>query len=137
MTKQTMGDKICALRKEKGLTQKELADRMNVTDKAVSKWERNISCPDISSIPTLAEILGVSADELLNAAPGEENENHTKAEWERLIDLILKAVPMAMGVALVVTSFLGEVTPSSGFSMAGIGLFCLGLQALRSPKNNG
>ena len=51
MIKQTMGDKICALRKEKGLTQKELADQMNVTDKAVSKWERNISCPDISSIP--------------------------------------------------------------------------------------
>ena len=69
MIKQTMGDKICALRKEKRLTQKELADQMNVTDKAVSKWERNISCPDISSIPTLAEILGVSADELLNAAP--------------------------------------------------------------------
>ena len=132
MTKQTMGDKICALRKEKGLTQKELAEKMNVTDKAVSKWERNISCPDISSVPALAEILGVSADELLNAAPKEENNDHAKGEWDRLIDLILKAVPMAMGVALVVTSFLGEVTPSSGFSMAGIGLFCLGLERLRS-----
>lgn len=137
MITQTMGDKICTLRKEKGLTQKELADQMNVTDKAVSKWERNISCPDISSIPTLAGILGVSADELLNAAPKEKNGDHAKEERNRVIDLILKAVPMAMGVALIVTSFLGEMTPASGFSMAGIGLFCLGLQALRSPKNNG
>ena len=37
------------LRKEKSMTQSELAERMNVTDKAVSKWERNISCPDINS----------------------------------------------------------------------------------------
>ncbi|MGM9567811.1 MAG: helix-turn-helix domain-containing protein [Clostridia bacterium] len=132
MTNPSMGHRISALRKEKGLTQKELAEKMNVTDKAVSKWERNISCPDINSIPTLAGILGVSTDELLNAAAEGEKEDHKRDERNRIINLILKAVPLAMGVALVVTSVLGELTLSSGFSMAGIGLCCLGLERLHS-----
>ena len=61
----TFGTTIAELRKEKGLTQLELANMMNVTDKAVSKWERDISYPDTASIPRLAEILGVSVDDLL------------------------------------------------------------------------
>ena len=58
MTKQTFGATISALRKEKGLTQLELARQMGVTDKAVSKWERNLSFPDVASLPKLAEVLG-------------------------------------------------------------------------------
>ena len=54
----TMGTIISEARKEKNLTQADLATAMNVTDKAVSKWERDIACPDINSIPKLAEILG-------------------------------------------------------------------------------
>lgn len=49
------------------MTQNDLAEKMNVTDKAVSKWERNLSCPDVNSIPKLAKILGISVEELLNA----------------------------------------------------------------------
>lgn len=45
---------------------------MYVTNKAVSKWERNISCPDINSIPKLAEILGATVEELLNAPNKQE-----------------------------------------------------------------
>ena len=63
--KQTLGQLIAALRKEKGMTQAELAGQMGVTDKAVSKWERDLSCPDVSSLPLLAEVLGVSLDELM------------------------------------------------------------------------
>lgn len=48
------------------MTQSDLAKKMNVTDKAISKWERNLSCPDINSIPQLAESLDVSVEELLN-----------------------------------------------------------------------
>lgn len=51
MKKQTLGEMIAALRKEQGLTQAALAEKMNVTDKAVSKWERDLSCPDINSLP--------------------------------------------------------------------------------------
>ena len=61
----TMGMLIASLRKAQGMTQAELAERMQVTDKAVSKWERDLSCPDIHSLPKLAEVLQVSAEELL------------------------------------------------------------------------
>ena len=62
MKENTMGTMIAALRKEKGMTQLELAKELGVTDKAVSKWERDLSCPDISSIPKLAQVLGVSVE---------------------------------------------------------------------------
>ena len=61
----TMGMVITSLRKAQGMTQAELAEKMQVTDKAVSKWERDLSCPDIQSLPRLAEILEVSVEELM------------------------------------------------------------------------
>ena len=60
-----MADFIATLRKEKGLTQKELAEQLGVTDKAVSKWERGLNCPDIALLTDLASILDVTANELL------------------------------------------------------------------------
>ena len=48
MNNQSMGDMISTLRKEKGMTQKDLADRLSITDKAVSKWERGLAVPDVS-----------------------------------------------------------------------------------------
>ena len=71
--KKTLGMMIAELRKEKGMTQLELAEKMGVTDKAVSKWERDLSCPDINSLPNLAEILGVSVDELIQIKREVEN----------------------------------------------------------------
>lgn len=68
MTPEQMGRFICTLRKEQGLTQKALAGRLQITDKAVSKWERGISCPDISLLPALAAALGVTSNELLSGA---------------------------------------------------------------------
>ncbi|HBB29092.1 MAG TPA: hypothetical protein DC000_07570 [Clostridiales bacterium] len=64
-TKNT-GKKISQLRKEKNITQMELADLMGVSYQAVSNWERGNSMPDISKLPELAEILEVSIDDLLN-----------------------------------------------------------------------
>ena len=49
MKQQTLGMMITSLRKEQGMTQLELAEKMGVTDKAVSKWERDLSCPDVNS----------------------------------------------------------------------------------------
>lgn len=72
MSNKTLGEMISSLRKEKNMTQNDLAKKMNVTDKAVSKWERNLSCPDINSIPKLAEMLGTTVDELLNASTKQE-----------------------------------------------------------------
>ena len=130
MANRTMGETISTLRKEKGMTQKELADMLSITDKAVSKWERDIACPDTMTIPRLAEILGVSVEELMNAkaAPsaGRKGTGY-------LINTILKAVPIAMGVAVIVTSLLGELDRKSGFTMLGAGLACTGIYLM---KNN-
>ena len=65
MENQKIGNFIKELRKEKNLTQKELADKLLITDRAVSKWERGLSCPDISLLDDLSNILGVSVIELL------------------------------------------------------------------------
>lgn len=61
-----MAQFISDLRKEKKLTQKELAGQLGVTDKAVSKWERGLSYPDIALLSKLSQILGVTTNELLN-----------------------------------------------------------------------
>lgn len=65
MERKTIGSFIAALRKANGMTQKELADRLLVSDKAVSRWERDECTPDISLIPVIAELFGVTSDELL------------------------------------------------------------------------
>lgn len=70
MDNQRMGQFISELRKEKQMTQKELAEKLLITDKAVSKWERGLSCPDISLLPQIAELLGVTIGELLNGERG-------------------------------------------------------------------
>jgi transcriptional regulator with XRE-family HTH domain len=61
-----IGDFILTLRKAKNMTQKELAEKLNITDKAVSKWERGLGYPDITIVSKLADILDVTVNELLN-----------------------------------------------------------------------
>ena len=74
-----LGEKIAQLRKDKNMTQSELAEKMCITDKAVSKWERNLSSPDIRTIKKLAEVFDVSIEELMGeVAETAENENKTK-----------------------------------------------------------
>lgn len=65
MATNSMGEFICALRKSKGMTQQDIADRLHVSNKAVSRWERGECAPDLSLIPALAELLEVTCDELL------------------------------------------------------------------------
>jgi transcriptional regulator with XRE-family HTH domain len=131
MTNKTMGEIIASRRHELGMTQKDLADQLNLTDKAVSKWERDLACPDTATIPKLAELLELSVEELMGAkttaAP-----SHRGAEY--LVSLILKVVPLAMGVAVTVTAILGELDVKSGFVMIGIGLACIGIAQLKQPK---
>ena len=62
----TLGKRIAALRKEKGLKQDALAEILGVSPQAVSKWENDQTCPDIGLLPKLAELLEVSVDELLS-----------------------------------------------------------------------
>lgn len=63
--KKTLGERIAEKRKAKGLKQDELAEALGVSAQAVSKWENDISCPDIMTLPDLAQRLGCTVDELL------------------------------------------------------------------------
>lgn len=65
MEANTIGSFIAVLRKANGMTQKQLAERLCVSDKTVSRWERDETTPDLSLIPVIAEIFGVTTDELL------------------------------------------------------------------------
>lgn len=62
---ETIGSRIAKFRKEKNMTQEELANLLGVSSQAVSKWENDASCPDISLLPQLCQVLGITADELL------------------------------------------------------------------------
>ena len=62
----TLGKRIATLRKEKGIKQEELAQMLDISAQAVSKWENDLTCPDINALPKLAQILGVTVDELLS-----------------------------------------------------------------------
>ena len=96
---ETLGKRIAALRREKNLKQDDVAQALSVSPQAVSKWENDQTCPDISLLPQLAKLLGVSVDELLEGkkevAPvvtmvPEENRKELK-------DMILRVVVDSAG----------------------------------------
>ena len=128
MKKQSFGTMIAALRKERGMTQLELAEQMGVTDKAVSKWERDLSFPDVSSLPRLAEIFGISVDELMKGK--EQTGSQNTGEKAALVDVILKGIAAAMGIAVAVLTILKQLDTSAALGMLGIGLACLAISQL-------
>lgn len=65
MNCEKVGNLILTLRKEKHMTQRQLADLMNISDKTISKWERGLGCPDVSLLHSLSEILGVNIEKIL------------------------------------------------------------------------
>ena len=67
----TLGKRIMSLRKAAGMTQEQLAEKLGVSPQAVSKWENDVSCPDITAIPLIASIFGITSDELLGIKPPE------------------------------------------------------------------
>lgn len=123
MEQKSPGKMIAALRKQYGMTQLELAEKMGVTDKAVSKWERDLSCPDVNTLPRLAALFQVSVEELLQgqAAPHRRRGQEVAA----LLQTVLRAVALAMGVAVAVLTLLKEVEVPSALGMLGAGLACL------------
>ncbi|BCJ93889.1 XRE family transcriptional regulator [Anaerocolumna cellulosilytica] len=63
-----VGALLLGLRKEKGMTQKQVADKMNISDKTISKWERGLGCPDISLLSELSNIFEIDIEEILDGA---------------------------------------------------------------------
>ena len=73
-TTSTLGARIADLRKKKGYTQEEFSDMLGVSAQAVSKWENDLSCPDIMLIPQIASIFEITTDELLTGKKAEKEE---------------------------------------------------------------
>ena len=90
----TLGKRIAALRHKNQLTQDELAEKLGISSQAISKWENDQSCPDISSLPLLSKILGISTDELLTGKKEEDNRVRMLPENERknIDDMLLRIV---------------------------------------------
>ena len=127
MEKQTLGQKIAELRKAKNMTQLELANKLNITDKAVSKWERDISCPDINTFPKLAEIFGVSVDELLQA----NNAVSDSKENKDIVDLVLKAVPLGLGIGVAILTTFDQLPLKDAISLLAIAVVALSIRSFR------
>lgn len=123
----SLGKVIAELRKENNMTQMDLAERMCVTDKAVSKWERDISCPDIKTINKLAEIFNVDINILLNTKV-----NTKSIKTHSIINQILSSVAVAMGVACIVLLLINKVDIKDAILMLAIGLTSIGMYILKN-----
>ncbi len=131
----TFADIIVKLRKEKGYTQQDLADKLHITDKAVSKWERGLSYPDITSISTLANILDVDSSYLIDLCKSEENPYLNKKEdIKNIIQTVFKGIGLAMGVAVAVLNIMNQLAVRDSLIMLSIGLACLGISSISNEK---
>lgn len=105
---ETMGAIIAQLRKEKGMTQEQLANKLGISYQAVSKWETGISSPDISTLPLLAEIFGVNIDELFGREwKASEEVSNVGAEQENTEEENIK-LPWSDDDTLHVVLFVGH-----------------------------
>ncbi len=110
MASNSIGQFIAALRKANGMTQQEVADRLNVSNKAVSRWERDECSPDLSVIPALAELFGVTCDELLRGQRSRETEAperpapKTDRQLRYLISRTLSSFKTVSWIALAVAA---------------------------------
>jgi len=87
---ETIGSRISKYRKAKGMTQEDLAGKLGVSSQAVSKWENDISCPDISLLPQLSKVLGVTTDAILS---GKEDEvKILPAEQRKSLDELIMRI---------------------------------------------
>lgn len=120
MTKKSMGQFMAALRKANGMTQQEVADRLNVSNKAVSRWEREECAPDLSLIPAIAEMYGVTCDELLKGERIMEASKieNSEVKADKKVDRQLKAL-----VNRSLSSFKTLIWISLALSL--VGLICM------------
>ena len=102
---ENLNERIKCLRKDRGWTQLQLAEKLNVTDKAVSKWEVGETCPDITMLVPLAHALGVSVDELLSYTD-KEDEPKEKQKVVRINVLLIVIIGVLLLLEVVTLGFL-------------------------------
>ena len=151
-----MGGFIAALRKANGLTQRDLAEKLNVSDKAVSRWERDECAPDLMLIPAIAEIFDVTTDELLNGGrianldcaktePKKEKQVRAMANREltKFKSLAIVSIGLSiLGVILMFGIALGFIRPyiaicvASSCVLASIIVILIGSSKLHETENS-
>ncbi len=138
MEKKTIGKFISALRKANGMTQKELGEKLFVSDKTVSRWECDECTPELSLIPSIAEIFGITTDELLRGernnpdreAASEDVVNKQKAKSDKQFKLMLhsrkkKFTNLSLiSIGLTIVGLIAAMICNLGFSEGLLG-FCL------------
>lgn len=155
MDNQKFGQFILYLRKEKGWTQAELAGKLNITDKAISKWERGVGFPDIKMVEPIAEVFGVSILEIMRSERiGEQPipmEIATEAissvidfaAYQRKIERRNVLITTISFATVIMSVFLIDVMQWIGFIMVclpiimvGIGTYLIGLSIHRRKKKS-
>ena len=111
-----IGKFIAECRKEKGLTQRELADILGISDKTVSKWERGNGLPDVSLMLPLCNLLGISVNELLSGICLDQNSYQQKAE-ENFMSLIKEKQEAKKKIILEIVIGLGTILPAFAMYM--------------------
>ena len=153
MDNQKFGEFILSLRKEKSWTQLELAEKLNVTDKAVSKWERGVGFPDIKMIEPLAEVFDVSILEIMRSEKMSEQpipvENATEAitnvmdvvNFQRKIERRNILITITAFATIVMLLFLIDTMQWEGLVMIcfpiimlGTGVFLIGISVHRARQ---
>ena len=133
MEKKSIGQFIAVLRKANGMTQAQLAEKLNVSDKAVSRWERDENYPDLTLIPVIAEIFGVTSDEILRGEritkEDEENPEKAKKKTEKQLQTMYKGIIQSVSIQSIVwigVALLGLIIAmvcNLGFLRAHIGFY--------------
>lgn len=138
------GQLIAKLRKEKGLTQEQLGKQLNVSYQAVSKWENNLSEPDLETIEKLSEIFGISLTEFFGMASNQNKTQNINLEKENVKSIkksnifnTIKTKPwylaIILGICIIILSFCAFFTPnkyssSKIYSMVDPAVFCITAQ---------
>lgn len=145
MQENTLGERIAALRKKRGITQEQFAQSMGVSAQAVSKWENDASCPDITTLPQIADYFHITIDTLLKGEQPQEPQQLPQAERRPLSELVLKVIvtqqngkDIKVRVPMAVVKLALELGTSIPMQIGGIqGIENIDLQALLTAAENG
>lgn len=156
MNSKTMGEFLKELRNLHGMTQQQIADRLNVSNKAVSRWERDETTPDISLLPAIAEMYGITCDELLsgqkndtsfiNNKSGTKTEKQLKNMLNRSLSgfktlVLISVIISAIGITCMFGISYGFYRPVIGFAIMLIFEICsfgaafLGVKRIKDIKS--
>lgn len=139
----TIGKRIGQLRRARGMTQDAMAEQLGVSPQAVSKWENDQTCPDISLLPKLARFLGVTVDHLLTGEQEEKLQMQTAPDTQhkRVEDMVLRIsvdAPDGEKVRVNLPMSLARMSNEMGFNLDGLdALKIIDLQSIVDLVNKG